>query len=77
MTLTVHVEDAVLVFRSRHYFLQFLRRRFTLPRWMSPGDIAVTHSELGGGKFSFTLDVTHPRFGLLIRQLAVFREADP
>ena len=77
MALTVHVEDGALVFRSRHYFLQLLRRRFTLPRWLTPGAIAVTHTELGDGKFSFTLDVIHPRLGLLIRQGAVFREADP
>ena len=77
MALTVHVESSALVFRSRHYFLQLLGRRFTLPRWLTPGALAVTHTELGDGKFSFTLEVVHPRFGMLIHQGAVFREADP
>jgi hypothetical protein len=35
----------------------------------------VTHGELPDGWFSFTLDLVHPRFGALIRQTAVFREA--
>src|SRR5262245_21289662 len=77
MALTVHVEDGALVFRSRHYFLQLLGRRFTLPRWLTPGGLAVTHTGLGDGQFSFTLEVVHPRFGMLIHQGAVFREADP
>jgi hypothetical protein len=35
----------------------------------------VTHRDLGEGAFRFTLDVTHPRYGVLIHQSAVFREA--
>jgi hypothetical protein len=77
MALTVHVEGGALVFRSRHYFLQLFGRRFTLPHWLTPGALAVTHTELGDSKFSFTLDIVHPRLGPLIHQGAVFREADP
>jgi hypothetical protein len=46
-----------------------------LPDWLTPGDLTVTHSDLGGGRFRFTLDVVHPRLGKLIRQSAVFMEA--
>ena len=42
---------------------------------LSPGDLTVTHSDLGGGTFRFTLEIVHPRFGKLIRQSALFREA--
>jgi Domain of unknown function (DUF4166) len=77
MALTVHVVDAALVFRSAGYFVQLFGRRFRLPRWLSPGALAVTHGELPDGWFSFTLDLVHPRFGVLIRQAAVFREAEP
>jgi hypothetical protein len=35
----------------------------------------VTHSDLGGGAFRFTLEMVHPRLGKLIRQSAIFREA--
>jgi Domain of unknown function (DUF4166) len=75
MALTVHVIDGSLVFRSAGYFIQLLGRRIPLPRWLAPGALTVTHGELPDGWFSFTLDLTHPRFGALMRQAAVFREA--
>lgn len=42
-----------------------------------PLALTVTHAALADGAFSFTLDLQHPRFGALIRQTAVFREAGP
>jgi hypothetical protein len=75
MALTVHTSDAALVFRSAGYFIRLFRRRVPLPRWLSPGVLTVTHAALPDGWFSFTLDLVHPRFGALIRQVAVFREA--
>jgi Domain of unknown function (DUF4166) len=77
MALNVHVEDDVLVFRSAGYFLQLFGRRIALPHWMTPGALSVLHAELGDGRFSFTLQLVHPRFGLLIRQMAAFREVRP
>jgi Domain of unknown function (DUF4166) len=75
MALTTHVVDSKLVFRSAGYFVHALGRSFALPAWLSPGALAVTHAALADGWFSFTLDLHHPRFGALIRQTAVFREA--
>lgn len=77
MMLTVHVEAGALMFRSAGYFVDMLRHRFRLPGALTPGLVAVTHRECGDGRFSFTLDVTHPRLGLLIHQRALFREIDP
>jgi hypothetical protein len=74
MALTVHVEERSLVFRSHHYFFGVLGRRLRLPMWMKPGDLLVKHTELGDGTFSFTLDLSHPTFGGLIHQYAIFRE---
>jgi hypothetical protein len=48
-----------------------------LPEWLTPGTLYVTHAELPDGKFSFTLQIFHPRFGLLLRQMAIFREIAP
>lgn len=76
MALTVHVKDEALVFRSAGYCLQLFGRRFALPRWLTPGELSVIHAELGDGRFSFTLQITHPRFGLLLRQMALFHEAE-
>ena len=75
MALKVAVAHDVLVFSSTGYAVQFGRLRLTLPDWLTPGDLAVTHSDLGAGVFRFTLEITHPRFGWLLRQSAVFREA--
>ena len=75
MALRIAVEHEALVFHSVGYSLQLGRLRLALPEWLTPGDLTVTHSDLGGGTFRFTLEIVHPRFGRLIRQSAVFREA--
>jgi hypothetical protein len=35
------------------------------------------HAEVADGRFSFTLQIFHPRLGLLVRQMALFREIEP
>ncbi|GJD96475.1 DUF4166 domain-containing protein [Methylobacterium iners] len=81
MTLTVAVMDGVLGFRSGRYFAACLGRRVYLPDWLTPGALTVTHAEAGSdepiGAFRFTLDIRHRWFGRLIRQEAVFRDAEP
>jgi hypothetical protein len=77
MALTIHVEHQALTFRAAHYFLQVANWRLRLPRWLSPGSLAVTHAELGDGRFLFKLEITHPRLGPLIQQTAAFTEAHP
>ena len=77
MTLIAYARDGALVFRSKSYFLQLFGRRWLLPAWLTPGTLYVTHAEVPDGKFSFTLQIFHPRFGLLIRQMAMFREIAP
>ena len=73
--MRISVEHEALCFRSAGYALQLGRLRLPLPTWLTPGDLTVTHSDLGGGTFRFTLEIVHPRFGMLVRQSAVFREA--
>jgi hypothetical protein len=74
MALTIHANRGALVFRSNSYFFQVFGRRFTLPAWLEPGALTVTHAEMGDGRFDFTLELNHPRSGVLIRQSAAFRE---
>ena len=74
MALNISVEHEALVFRSAGYSLEIGPLRLPLPEWLTPGAMTVMHIDLGGGEFRFTLDVTHPRLGLLIRQSALFRE---
>lgn len=75
MELRIAVVDAALAFHSTGYVLELFGHRWSLPRWLTPGDLTVTHSDLGGGAFRFTLEIIHPRFGRILRQSAVFREA--
>jgi hypothetical protein len=77
MTLAVDARDGALIFRSRDYFFETFGLRVRLPRWLCPGALTVTHAELPDQKFSFTLQIIHPRFGLLIRQMAIYREVKP
>ncbi len=75
MALRIRVADQALHFHSTGYSLQIGRLRLSLPEWLTPGDLTVTHSDLGDAKFRFTLDLIHPRFGRLIHQSARFTEA--
>jgi hypothetical protein len=77
MALKVYARDGALIFRSQGYFVEAFGRRVFLPAWLTPGTLYVTHAELPDGKFSFTLQIFHPRLGLLIRQMAIFREVAP
>jgi hypothetical protein len=77
MALTIAVEEGALTFRSNAYFLQIFGRRLRLPRWITPGALAVTHAELGEGRFRYTLEIVHPLFGMLIFQSAIFRDVEP
>jgi Domain of unknown function (DUF4166) len=75
MALRIVVDGEALLFRSAGYFLQLGRLKFSLPAFLTPGALTVTHTDLGGGEFRFALEVVHPRFGMLVRQSAVFKEA--
>jgi hypothetical protein len=74
MELEIGVRSGALMFRSERYFFRAFGRRYYLPRWLSPGTMTVMHSECGDGRFEFALEVEHPRLGLLIHQVGVFRE---
>ena len=75
MALEIRVDGQALQFRSVGYVLEIGRIRLTLPEWLTPGVLTVTHTDLGDDQFRFTLEIIHPRFGRLIHQSAVFREA--
>jgi len=74
MSLDLRVREGALIFRSRDYFVQLFGRRFVLPAWLCPGELTVIHAEVPDGRFSFTLQLIHPRFGLMLRQMALYRE---
>ena len=75
MALRMLVDGQALLFRSAGYFVQLGRLRLPVPALLTPGALTVAHTDLGGGEFRFTLEIIHPRFGMLVRQSVVFREA--
>jgi len=78
MALNVRVTDGVLIFENEGYYLRFGKRRLKLPRWMMPGDLTVTHKDMGdddeAGHFEFSLELKHPWFGTLLKQVGHFCE---
>jgi hypothetical protein len=77
MALRMVVDGQALLFRSAGYFVELGHLRLALPAFLTPGILTVAHTDLGSGEFRFTLEIIHPRFGTLVRQSAVFREATP
>ena len=72
MSLSIHVENGALVFRSHDYTLTFGSVRVVLPSSLTPGKLTVTHMPISENAFVFTLDLRHPLFGTLVRQEALF-----
>jgi hypothetical protein len=75
MSLRLAVTPTALEFHCHRYFIDLFGRRWPLPRWLAPGELVVGHHDLGAGRFAFTLDLTHPWFGLLVHQRAEYADA--
>lgn len=75
MALRASAANGSLVFESDGYYLAIGSRRLPLPPWLAPGRLRVRHTELAAPCFRFTMELTHPLFGLLVRQEAVFEDS--
>ena len=74
MSLRPCVEDRELVFRAEDIFWNVGPLRLTLPRWLGPSELRAGHEELGGGRFVFTLRLTHRWLGVILDQRVQFRD---
>ncbi len=74
MALKLSVENGTLAFRSAGYNLRIGRLCVPLPRWLSPGELTVTHQETGAGAFEFALHIVHPLFGELLHQSGHYKD---
>ncbi len=76
MELDLTAEPDVLHFTSRAYAFHGGGLHIRLPRALWPGQTRVSHRELGGGRFRFTLSIVHPWFGELVFQEGDFFERE-
>lgn len=75
MRLAVGVEQRALVFRSQGFFIRIGQTELSIPDWLTPGRIEVTHREERAGRFSFALRITHAWLGVIVEQLAFFDDS--
>ncbi|MBL6750432.1 MAG: DUF4166 domain-containing protein [Nevskia sp.] len=72
MRLAIFEADRALHFLSLRYFCTVCGRRVWLPPLLTPGTAHVVHSDLGGGRFRFTMSFHHPLLGTLFHQDGIF-----
>ncbi len=74
MRLHVYAKDGALHFVSERYFWEIASWQIPLPHWLSPGQTHVSHTDLGGGDFRFTISMDHRQLGRTFYQTGIFRE---
>ncbi|WP_162938218.1 DUF4166 domain-containing protein [Kiloniella sp. EL199] len=76
MKLKLMEAEGALHFISTKFYLQLFGKRISLPKFMSPGTLHVTHRDVGGDRFRFILEVDHPFLGQLAFQDGYFKEEE-
>ncbi|KKJ77164.1 hypothetical protein WH95_08850 [Kiloniella litopenaei] len=76
MKLKLEEADGALHFISTKFYLQLFGKRLSLPDFLSPGTLHVTHRDLGDNWFQFVLEVDHPVLGQLAFQDGYFKEEE-
>ncbi len=74
MLLDVFADQGSLVFRSCRFFWRGGGLSLPLPVWLTPGIAEVRHTDLGFGRFRFTLSFEHPWFGRTVFQDGEFED---
>jgi Domain of unknown function (DUF4166) len=72
MRLHVYEAEAALHFVSDRYFFELGSLRIELPDWFLPGPTHVTHTDIGGGRFRFSMQTVHGWWGELFYQDGIF-----
>ena len=76
MRLKLTEKNGGLVFRSVAYEIDIRGRRLKIPALLTPGITTVTHEQLTGDRFRFSLSVDHPWLGRTIYQDGEFYSSD-
>ncbi len=77
MRLRLTERAGALCFISTGFLVALGPVRFRLPDWLTPGHLVVTHTDHGGGDFSFTLICDHPVFGRVFDQSVILHDNTP
>lgn len=72
MRLDLREVDGDLRFVSTAYDVAVFGRRLRIPSLLTPGVTTVTHEQLSGDRFRFSLSVDHPWLGRTVYQEGVF-----
>lgn len=75
MRLRLSELDGNLIFTSVAYEISIGGRQLKIPSLLTPGITTVTHEQLTGDRFRFTLSVNHPLLGRTIYQDGEFYSA--
>ena len=72
MRLALSEQWGNLVFTSTRYEVEFGERPIRIPAFLTPGVTTVTHEQIAGERFRFSLSVVHPFLGRTIFQEGEF-----
>ena len=75
MRLALSEKSGNLVFASTGYDFELAGRRIRIPAILTPGVTTVTHEQIVGNRFRFSLSVVHPFLGQTIFQEGEFYSA--
>lgn len=76
MRLSLAEQNGALVFSSEAYELRIPGGWLPIPALLTPGVTTVTHEQIEGDRFRFTLSVVHPLLGRTVYQAGEFHSAD-
>jgi hypothetical protein len=86
MRLALDVRGGALCFDSAGYYVEcggiawggrlYGAWRLELPAWFLPGRTCVSHHDLGGGRFRFTMTIRHALLGDLFHHDGVFHSVE-
>jgi hypothetical protein len=75
MRLKTFARHGALHFVSERYFWEVAGVQIPLPHWLSPGRTHVSHTDLGHGRFRFTIAMDHAWLGRTFYQTGVFHRS--
>lgn len=74
MALKVSANEKGLYFHSHKYLLRLLGLELALPKLLSPGNLTISHIDVGAGEFDFVLELLHPVLGEMLYQKIRFHD---